>query len=282
MGPPGSETLADFQCALYLKGDINGTNQPGPVWNCTLPPCAKLHAPVKFEGGTPGSKGTVNCVHKAPNLMMGDTGAAQYENCSVADGSGPSMEYPCLCQGDAAQTCGPGTYCWPAPFFCNEKGDRRKFGISKPQDLTHPPTWAWVAIAFGLACVLAAIVLGVMNFMGQTTERPKRPRSAAVMKQASAYQAGREASAPSVSQPSIAPAQYVYTREPVITRSVPMATYSTPSSTPAAAYASGPTTYKAASGAVPASTLSTSYAAPAYSTTAAAAAGPVALSSASP
>eukprot|EP00929_Paragymnodinium_shiwhaense_P109986 TRINITY_DN76648_c0_g1_i1.p1 TRINITY_DN76648_c0_g1~~TRINITY_DN76648_c0_g1_i1.p1 ORF type:complete len:189 (+),score=32.82 TRINITY_DN76648_c0_g1_i1:49-567(+) len=38
-GPNKPETLADFQCALFLK---KGHVADGPSWNCALPPCKGL------------------------------------------------------------------------------------------------------------------------------------------------------------------------------------------------------------------------------------------------
>eukprot|EP00929_Paragymnodinium_shiwhaense_P092049 TRINITY_DN5192_c0_g1_i2.p1 TRINITY_DN5192_c0_g1~~TRINITY_DN5192_c0_g1_i2.p1 ORF type:complete len:336 (-),score=45.40 TRINITY_DN5192_c0_g1_i2:325-1332(-) len=181
--PPGSKTVADFQCALYLKGPVNGTNQPGPSWNCTHAPCSALTAPIKMQGGTGGSVGTLYCVQRL-TPRPADYQLDALPNCSVTDGSAMSVEYPCLCQGLREQICEPAERCWPAPFYCN-KGDKQGQYTLTQDDASgserEAPAWARAAIVIGLASLVAALVLAGMRCMTLRRGPAKKKRDARSM-----------------------------------------------------------------------------------------------------
>jgi hypothetical protein len=48
--PTGTETFADFQCALFLK---KGDEWAGPAHNCLLPPCTPVSASMTSKGSPP-------------------------------------------------------------------------------------------------------------------------------------------------------------------------------------------------------------------------------------
>eukprot|EP00929_Paragymnodinium_shiwhaense_P120650 TRINITY_DN92646_c0_g1_i1.p1 TRINITY_DN92646_c0_g1~~TRINITY_DN92646_c0_g1_i1.p1 ORF type:complete len:336 (-),score=52.00 TRINITY_DN92646_c0_g1_i1:265-1206(-) len=213
--PPGSKTIADFQCALYLKGDVTDKgNQPGPHWNCSHAPCSGMSAPILQTGGTSGTLGTVYCIKE-------EDGEPVWPACSVKDGSGLSDEYPCSCQGDAAHICEPAQYCWPGPFFCNAAAHHKEFTAIHETEHEHPsaagaPVWPWVFIALGTAFAITGAVVAGMKYMSARKAPAKKKRA---VRMPLCSSPPKEAPAP----PAAPATEIVYM--PVMTQAAPVPMY---------------------------------------------------------
>eukprot|EP00929_Paragymnodinium_shiwhaense_P003598 TRINITY_DN10419_c0_g1_i1.p1 TRINITY_DN10419_c0_g1~~TRINITY_DN10419_c0_g1_i1.p1 ORF type:complete len:400 (-),score=40.47 TRINITY_DN10419_c0_g1_i1:385-1521(-) len=241
--PPGVNTTADFQCALYLKGTINGVDQPGPNWNCTVPPCQRLHAPDEVHGGTRGSVGTQFCRRKVKEVERSQTpiqrAADMTPPCSVSDGSAMSITYPCHCQGNVSHLCTAlQPLCFGAPTFCAQKPPTTRSGtLGLATDDTEKPSDGmpmWPFILAGLA--VAALVVGVGMCLLRKKAPPQKKRALQqkfAAPQHSSPAPDREAPPPVVT-PVPAPlpeptplyaSPPMYTAPPVQTVSAPLITY---------------------------------------------------------
>eukprot|EP00929_Paragymnodinium_shiwhaense_P075069 TRINITY_DN3838_c0_g1_i2.p1 TRINITY_DN3838_c0_g1~~TRINITY_DN3838_c0_g1_i2.p1 ORF type:complete len:341 (+),score=75.42 TRINITY_DN3838_c0_g1_i2:103-1125(+) len=214
--PPGSTTLVDFQCALYLKGDIEGVNQPGPFWNCTHAPCAALTAPIEKEFGTEDSKGTRYCVRKAD-------AEPSTPPCTVTDGSAVSAAYPCLCHGSTSHVCNSDApLCFESPIFCAAQVP--EIPPKEPEEAM--PLWAWLLIDLGIAAIIGAGVLGAMKMMKKPAAKSAPKKRAPAPPQKSAPPAPKAEPAPAPEVPVAAPVVYTaVAAPPVQTVTTPLISY---------------------------------------------------------
>eukprot|EP00929_Paragymnodinium_shiwhaense_P100174 TRINITY_DN622_c0_g1_i2.p1 TRINITY_DN622_c0_g1~~TRINITY_DN622_c0_g1_i2.p1 ORF type:complete len:379 (+),score=84.89 TRINITY_DN622_c0_g1_i2:90-1226(+) len=179
MYPEGSKTMADFQCALYLKGVVNGINEPGPHWNCSHPPCAGLRAPLEHAGSedtVPAGAGTDYCVEEVPvSVTTSTTTEPPLPACSMTNGVNRSAVYPCTCPGTPSAVCDATTpicHPVPSPNLCMAALPPPKpvKGPKGPKDDGMP---LWVPIL--VAALLAALVAGCIFIGSRMMKKPKAP-----------------------------------------------------------------------------------------------------------
>eukprot|EP00929_Paragymnodinium_shiwhaense_P119059 TRINITY_DN9094_c0_g1_i1.p1 TRINITY_DN9094_c0_g1~~TRINITY_DN9094_c0_g1_i1.p1 ORF type:complete len:355 (-),score=81.76 TRINITY_DN9094_c0_g1_i1:364-1428(-) len=220
MYPPGSKTMADFQCALFLKGDVPGDsegNQPGPAWNCTRAPCTTLSAPISETGaggtasdGEPAGPGTAFCVRKAPPPPL----------CSALDGVNKSTVYPCTCPGTTTGVCDAVSrpICHPEPLGCQAAPPPAPAPLEKPAE-EHMPLWVPI-----LVVALVAALVGAGAFIAMRMRKPAKPpakkRVAATKSAAPAAPRAEEA------PPTLEPQQPLLLPQPIVTTAMPLPTAS--------------------------------------------------------
>jgi len=64
--PRGATTEFDFQCALALKGKVDGVNWPGSSWNCSHVPCSFVSTQLSYDYNDPQEANTSTCRHYIP------------------------------------------------------------------------------------------------------------------------------------------------------------------------------------------------------------------------